>query len=142
MVEPPLNLHIAAREYEKFGWDAELGTVVKVLTKIFGGELTIISPVDFYVSTELVTSTPAQFPSVMPANAVAMDFVNLSETDIVYSGRNNSVTADRTVGSNGGWEIGPGEGDNFSLGGGNRPWLVTPSGKTAVIKVRVWTKSP
>jgi hypothetical protein len=142
MVEPPLNLHIAGREYEKFTWDAELGTVVKVLTKIFGGELTIISPVDFYVSTELVTDTAAQFPSTMPANAVAMDFTNLSETDTVYSGRSSAVTADRIVGGTGGWEIGPGEGDNFSLGGGNRPWLITPTGKTAIIKIRVWTKSP
>lgn len=142
MVEPALNQHIAGREYEKFTWDTELGTVVKVLTKIFGGELTIISPVDFYVSTESVTPVAAQFPAVMPANAVAMDFVNLSETVIVYSGRAATVTADRIVGGTGGWEIGPGEGDNFSLGGGVRPWLIVEAGKTAVIKIRVWTKTP
>ncbi len=142
MVEPALSQTISGREYEKFTWDTELGTVVKVLTKIFGGELTIISPIDFYTSVELVTSTAAQFPAVMPANAVAMDFVNLSETDVVYSGRAATVTADRIVGGNGGWEIGPSEGDNFSLGGGVRPWLITEAGKTAVIKIRVWVKSP
>lgn len=133
-----LPRQINDREHDKFLWDTELGTVVKTLTKIFGGEITILSPQTFKVTTIKVTDTPTLLPRT--PGSLAVDFRNMSETVTVYKGPENSVTADLVEGTTSGWQIGPGEGDNFSLLEQGEIWLVAPATKEALFQFREWIK--
>lgn len=141
----PLDPNINTREFDKFAFDPELETVVKVLAKIFGGEITILSPDDFKITTLDIGDVATKLPATPAAGRISMDIRNLSginePNDILYIGPNASVTATDTVGTSSGWQIGPGEGDNVELRASKEAWAIAPAGLTIRVQVREWVLS-
>lgn len=131
---------------DKFAEDADLGTVVKVLAKIAAGEITILAPDDFLITTLDVGDVPVKIPATPAAGRIAMDIRNLAGVNqpeqVLYIGPSATVTASSAVGTTSGWQIGPGEGDNVDLRFIKEPWAVAPAGVTIRIQVREWIVNP
>lgn len=148
-----LSDNINTREFEKFTEADQpvIGTVVKVLAKIAAGEITILSPDDFLITTFDVGDTPVKLPATAATGRIALDVRNLANpanpadsAKILYVGPTSAVTATDPGGTTTafGWTIGPGEGDNGSLRAIKEPWAVAPTGVTVRVQVREWILIP
>lgn len=123
--------------------DGILGVLVKVYAKIAGGELTILSPDDFLITTLEVGDIPVKIPSTPATGRIAIDIRNLADPavegeKVLYVGPTSSVEANQNVGTNAGIVIGPGEGHNYSLRATKEPWAVAPAGITIKVQITEW----
>jgi hypothetical protein len=87
------------------------------------------------ITTVQITDTATALPStpLTARNAIAIS--NLSTSQTLYIGFSNSVTADRSIGTNAGWEIGPLEGFNLDITDSVVIYGITASGMSALIKI-------
>jgi hypothetical protein len=136
-------------EQEKFADDSDLHTVVKTLTKIFGGSLTIISPDDFLNTTLNVGDTATKLPTTPAAGRSTMTIRNLADPNdaasankILYIGPTSGVSATFSIGTSYGMLLGPGESVNFALRANKEPYGIAPTGVTVPIQVTEWIIAP
>ncbi len=98
------------------------------------GNLNISSPSGpFKITAVTVTDTAANPLASAFTDRVSLSIRNKSATDIVYFGKDLTVTADDTA--TGGWEIGPNEDFNIDLDSSNNFTLITTSGQSATVKI-------
>jgi len=135
-----LDVNINTREFQKFCLNSENLTAVRTCTEINGGNITINSPKSRRVTTMQVGDTEVKVPTTPYTNRISISIANLSETDTLYLG-NTGVTADRTLGTNAGWEIGPEESFNENIDPSDDIYCIAPTGKTILIKVMETSKT-
>lgn len=82
-----------------------------------------------------VGSSSVALPAVALLNRNSLAITNLSTADVLYIGFNSSVTADRVIGNNSGWEVGPNEGMNFDVRDDIIIYGIVETGKTVRIKI-------
>lgn len=67
------------------------------------------------VTTMAVSTSAVALPATALTNRNAISVTNLSTSQTLFIGFSSSVTADRAIGTNAGWEIGPNEGFNLDI---------------------------
>lgn len=67
------------------------------------------------VTTMSVSTSAVALPATALTNRNAISVTNLSTSQTLFIGFSSSVTADRAIGTNAGWEIGPNEGFNLDI---------------------------
>lgn len=86
------------------------------------------------VTTMNVTSVATTLPAVALTGRNSLSVVNLSSF-VLYINYISSVTADRTIGTNAGWEINPNEGFNLDITDSIFVYAIAASGQTILVKV-------
>lgn len=87
------------------------------------------------ITTMNVTDSAIALPSTPLSGRNSLSLTNLSLTDTLYIGFSTGVTANRTIGINAGWEVGPQEGFNLDIQDDIIIYGITETGKTILIKV-------
>jgi len=87
------------------------------------------------VKTLDISSTAIAIPATALSMRNSLSLTNLSLVDILYVGFTASVTADRALGSNAGWEVGPNEGFNLDIKDNIVIYGITEVGKTVRVKI-------
>lgn len=146
---PTVEANINTLERQKFADDVDLGVVVKTLTKIFGGSLTIISPDDFLNTTiefgdvaSKLPPTPAVGRSTVTIRNLANPSLPGDANKILYIGPTAAVSATYAVGNAYGMLLGPGESVNFPLRANKEPWGITATGIIVPIQITEWIITP
>lgn len=87
------------------------------------------------ITTMNVTDTVTLLPTTNLTARNSLSITNLSAGDTLYVGFSNLVTADRTLGTNAGWEVGPNEGLNFDITDDIDIYGIAEAGKTVLVKI-------
>jgi hypothetical protein len=126
------------REHDKFTLNKNNDTAVRTVTEISGGTIdTVPSGLNegFRVTTMNVTDVAGAIPPTALANRNAISIVNLDEAETIYCGPTLGVTADRSLGTTAGFEVGPNESFNLDVTDVISIFAIAESGKTVKIKV-------
>lgn len=86
-------------------------------------------------TTMYVTDTATKLPAVALSLRNSMGVTNLSPTATLYLGFSTAVTADRAVGNNAGWEVGPNEGFQLDIRDNIPLYGIAETGQTILIKI-------
>lgn len=114
----------------------DVGLDVNILGGAITGEFTQTGlKTQGKVTTMTVSHTPTPLPATPLTKRNSLAVTNLSSSDILYIGFSSSVTADATIGTNAGWEVGPNEGFNLDIQDDIIIYGITQSGITIKIKI-------
>ena len=86
------------------------------------------------VTTLNITSTASAIPATPLTKRNALSLTNLSAFTL-FIGYTTSVTADRSIGTNAGWEVGPNEGFSVDITDSIQIYGIAESGNTILVKV-------
>lgn len=117
-----------------------VGSDVGLDVNIIGGSVTgEFTQTGLFVAgkntTMNVTDVATALPTTPLSGRNSMAITNLSTSDTLYIGFSTSVTADRALGNNAGWEIGVSEGFNIDIQDNIIIYAIAETGKTIKIKV-------
>lgn len=100
--------HINTLEKEKFDLNDDGEVIVR--TQIAGGNINAVPSglrTALRTTTLQISTTAIKLPATPLANRNSISIFNKSETETIYIGQDNTVTADTVAGVTSGWEIPP-----------------------------------
>jgi len=121
-------------DLEKYKFVLVAEDEVAVRTLIAGGGVTDAGFTEVLKVNTIEVDTSAQELTAGESVTQLLSIFNTSETETLYYGDANTVTADRALGTTAGWEIGPLETENLPIAYGKSLWLISTD--TIVVKVR------
>ena len=121
-------------DLEKYKFVLVAEDEVAVRTLIAGGGVTDAGFTEVLKINTIEVDTSAQELTAGESVTQLLSIFNTSETETLYYGDANTVTADRVLGTTAGWEIGPLETENLPIAYGKSLWLISTD--TIVVKVR------
>lgn len=107
----------------------------------------LVPPNNFLITTMLVTDTATTIPATPAANRIGIEIENLG-ADVGGTGEhlfwNTSAVISTTpaVGTGYGKRLRPNESSNFELSGGKDIYALAETGKTVLIQVTEWIRTP
>ena len=138
----PLGVH----DYQKLLVNAQ-GELLTALASAIEATVELVPPNDFLITTMLITDTASLIPAVPAANRVGVEIENFGG-DVGGTGEhlfwNTSavITTTPAVGTSFGKRLRPNESSNFELSGGKNIYAVAETGKTVLIQVTEWIRTP
>lgn len=103
------------REDRKFVEDSDGKVAVNTVSEV-SGEIKFSGLSEAMLTTTMqVSGTAVMLPPTALTNRNSLSIFNKSETETLYIGQTNAVTADSVVGTKSGWEIGPQENLNIDI---------------------------
>lgn len=137
---PPPDKTLNTNEQRKFAEIESLGVVVKTLSEINGGELTILAPKDTVNKVIKVTAVATPIPVI--ANQIAISIFNTSLVETIKLGKSDVLfpLLETDLGGKTGWPIGPEENQNEAVTSDTALYLIADTGKEVLVQLRYYKK--
>ncbi len=145
------DIHVAlgplgTYDYQKLRVN-NLGELITALTGAINATVDLVPPNDFLITTMLVTDTVTTIPATPAANRIGVEIENLGIAvggtgETLFWNTSAVVTTVTAVGTSFGKRLRPNESSNFELSGGKNIYAVAETGKTVLIQVTEWIRTP